>query len=36
MREHAAEQAALFRIGADDEPDSRRTLTCRTAKAVDR
>jgi len=34
MREHAAEQAALFGLGSDDEPDSSDVLPPR--KQVDR
>jgi len=34
MREHAAEQAALFGIGSDDEDVSAGVLTPNTAKAV--
>ncbi len=35
MREHAAEQAALFGIGSDDEPNSIEVLTPHS-KEVDR
>jgi hypothetical protein len=34
MREHAAEQAALFGIGSDDEDASAGLLTPSSAKAV--
>lgn len=32
MREHAAEQAALFRIGSEDEPDAPELLSPHDSK----
>jgi hypothetical protein len=34
MREHAAEQAALFGIGGDDDPDPIATIPSHSPKAV--